>query len=201
MDADRQTDGIDRRMQLGPRIKPGAGWPPQDRPIAAASAPLLRLPHRRALSIWYCRSGRIRSPPSRPSYGKVVPKHRHAINAGNGHVPLSTCRKPPAGLASVPRCQPSIGSRRQTTCCPHRCGHASLPAPEDDPQSDPIARLSASVCSRADSFGNLESELTVTVNPTKWRRRLWRLANMRMNRSLSHASKWNTYRTALTSSL
>jgi len=162
---------------------PGVGWirigrpmastaacslvvsPPRDRPIAAASAPLLRPPHRRAPSRWCCRSGRIRSPACRPGYGKAVPIHRHATTAGTAHAPLSTCRTPPAGHASVPHCRPSTGSHPQTAGCRHRSALASPPDPEDDPQSDPIARPSAFVCSRLGSFTSLESDRSSKWNP------------------------------------
>lgn len=120
--------------------------PPRDRLIAAASAPLLRPPHRHALSRSCCRSGRIRSPVCRSGYRNVVLTQRYATKAGTGHAPLSTRRTPLAGHASTPHCPPSTGSRPRTASCPRRCVRAFPPDREDTPISAPIVRPSAGVC-------------------------------------------------------
>ncbi len=156
---------------------PGVGWmrigkpmasttacslvvsPPRERPMAAASAPLLRPSHRHGPSRSCCRSGHIQSPAYRPKHGKAAPIRQHATSAGSAHEPQSTCQTPPAGPASVPHCPPSTGSHRQTADCRRRSAPVIRPDREDEPRSDPIAHPSKCVCSRLVSFDNLEAEL------------------------------------------
>lgn len=121
---------------------PGVGWmrsgkpiastaacslvvsPPRERPMAAASAPLLPLSHPRGLSRWCYRSGRIRNPACQPGHGKAAPTRPHETNAGNAHGPQSICQTPPANRASGPHCRPSTRSRQQTNGCRPRSAQA-----------------------------------------------------------------------------
>ena len=162
---------------------PGVGWirigrpiasttacnlvvrPPRDRPMAAASAPLLRPSRQRGPSRWCCRSARIRSPAYRPGRGTTPPIRQHATSGETVRAPRSTCQTHPAGHASAQRCQPSIRWRPRRADCRRRCDPECQPDQGDTLQSVSIARLSACVCSRPGSSPNLESEAADQWNP------------------------------------
>ena len=157
-------------MRSGKPSASTAAWslvvsPPRERPMAAASAPLLLQPHRHGLSRWCYRSGHIQNPACQPKRGKAPPTRPPEPNAGNAHAPPSICQIPQANRASGPHCPPSTKSHQQTAGCPPHSAQACQHVQVSALQCAAIARPSVSVCSRLQSSSSLESELFNKGNP------------------------------------
>lgn len=102
-------------MRSGRPIASTTAWslvvnPPRERPMAAASAPLLRPLHQRGLSKSCYRSGHIQSRAYQPRHETASPRRPHATSAENGSGLWSIRQKPPVDRASGPHCRPSTGS-------------------------------------------------------------------------------------------
>ncbi len=132
--------------------------PPRERPMAAASAPLLRLPHRHGPSLSCCRSAHIQSPACQPNDGKDSRKSPRATRGENARGQPSTCRKPPANRASGQRFPPSTGSHRQRAGYRSRSVPACQRGQEGGLQSGPIVCRSMFVCSRSPPFSILNQK-------------------------------------------